>query len=312
MDRKPDLSLSLISLRRLTSLPRFFFPLCLFAALTCAHAAAAAAASPAITVGEKEEEIERGDIDVFVRVTGLSTVQDTYDVYAPFDGRIEEVLAELFTLVAPDTILAHMVSTEMAALLDSSTGDSKKQTEKRWKNVYDYYTIKPEFKGVLTNIYVKPKDRIYKGSRLFTVARKVVIIGKNAEPLYAKLSNNMTAELVYTKDPDIKLKALLTNFIRIKDSPYFNRLWLEVTELKTGLRIGEQFTGFLAIGRSEDTLLVPRDALFEKLGRRYLIMEVETGLSDDKKTEVLKPGLHYLKPVFPQEEQQDGKVKKTD
>lgn len=272
----------------------------------------AAAAAPAVAVGEKEEEIERGDIDVFVKVTGLSTVQDTYDIYAPFDGRIEDALTELFSLVTPDTILSHMVSTEMAALLDSSTEDSKKQTEKRWKNVYDYYTIKPEFRGVLTNVYVKPKDRVYKGSRLFTVARKVVIIGKNTEPLYAKLANDMTAELIYTKDPDIKLKGVLTNFIRIKDSPYFNRLWLEVTDLKTGLRIGEQFTGFLTIGRSEDTLIVPRDALFEKFGRRYLIMEVETGLSNDKEIEVLKPGRHYIKPVIPKAERQDGKVKKTD
>lgn len=276
------------------------------------RANAAPAASAAVMAGEREEEIERGDIDVFVKVTGLSTVQDTYDIYAPFDGRIEDVLVELFTLVTPDAILAHMVSTEMAALLDSSTEDSKKQTEKRWKNVYDYYTIKPEFKGVLTNIYVKPKDRIYKGSRLFTVARKVVIIGKNIEPLYAKLANDMTAELVYTKDPDIKLKGLLTNFIRIKDSPFYNRLWLEVTDLKTGLRIGEQFTGFLTIGRSEDTLIVPRDALFEKFGRKYLIMEVETGLSNDKEIEVLKPGLHYLKPVITKQEQPDGKNKKTE
>lgn len=285
---------------------------CLFAAAPRAQAAAAPALSTKVTVGEQEEEIERGDLDVFVKITGLSTVQDTYDIYAPFDGRIEDVLTELFTLVTPDTILAHMVSTEMAALLDSSTDDSKKQTEKRWKNVYDYYTLKPEFQGVLTNIYVKPKDRIYKGSRLFTVARKVVIIGKNTEPLYAKLANDMTAELVYTKDPDIKLKGILTNFIRIKDSPYFNRLWLEVMDLKTGLRIGEQFNGYLTIGRSEDTLIVPRSALFEKFGRKYLIMEVETGLSNDKDIEVLKPGLHYIKPVIQKAEPQDGKAKKTD
>jgi len=163
-------------------------------------------------------------------------------------------------------------------------------------------------------------------TRLFTVARKVVIIGKNLDPLYAKLAGGMTAELVYTKDPDVKLKGLLTNFIRIKDSPFYNRLWLEGTDLRSGLRIGEQFNGFLSIGRSEDTLIVPRSALFEKFGRKYLIMEVETGLSTDDEIEVLKPGLHYIKPAppkaqpatpkaqpaAPKTEKPDGKAKKTD
>ncbi|OGS63741.1 MAG: hypothetical protein A3J79_03085 [Elusimicrobia bacterium RIFOXYB2_FULL_62_6] len=307
-----------------TGLLRALTGLCLCVPLLCLPAAAAPGAP--IVVGDQENEIKRGDLDVFVKVTGLSTVQDTYDIYAPFDGRIEDVLTELFSLVSPDTILSHMVSTEMAALLDASTEESKKQTEKRWQDVYDYYTIKPEFEGILTNIYVKPKDRVYKGSRLFTVARKVVIIGKNLDPLYAKLAGGMTAELVYTKDPDVKLKGLLTNFIRIKDSPFYNRLWLEVTDLRSGLRIGEQFNGFLSIGRSEDTLIVPRSALFEKFGRKYLIMEVETGLSTDDEIEVLKPGLHYIKPAppkaqpatpkaqpaAPKTEKPDGKAKKTD
>jgi hypothetical protein len=249
-------------------------------------------------VGSTELEIQKGDIEVFTKVTGISTAQDTYDVYAPFDGRVENVMVELFDLVGEKNVMARVISTEMAALLDSSSGGNKEQTEKRWKSVYDYFEVKPEFQGIVTNIYVDPKSRVYKGDRLFTVAKKVVVIGKNTEPLYSVLAPGMTSELAYGKDASIKLKAKLVNFLRLKDNPRFSRLWLEVDALRSGIRIGEQFDGYLFVGRSEDTLLVPRNAIFEKFGRTYLIMEVETGLATETQTEVLKPGLHFINPVY--------------
>ena len=249
--------------------------------------------------GRHGARILKGDIEVYTKVTGISTAQDTYEVYAPFDGRVESVMVDLFDLVGEKDVIARVVSTEMAALLDSSSEENKKQTEKRWKSVYDYFEVKPEFQGIVTNIYVDPRSRVYKGDRLFTVAKKVVVIGKNTEPLYSTLAPDMTAELVYGKDDSVKLKATLANFMRLKNSPRFNRLWLEVDTLRSGIRIGEQFDGYLFIGRSEATLLVPRPALFERSGRTYLIMEVVTGLATETQTEVLKPGLHFINPVYP-------------
>lgn len=273
--------------------------------------------SAQITVGDVERTIKKGDIEVLTKVTGLATARDAYDVYAPFDGRIEDVMVELLDLVDADAVLARMVSTEMAALLDSSGEGSRKQTAKRWEGVYEYYSIKPESQGIVTNIYAKPKASVYKGDRLFTVAKKVVIIGKNTEKLYSNLAPGMTAELACGKNSDIKIKATLTNFIPLKDSPHFNRLWLEASALRGGIRIGEQFDGYLFVGRSEGAQLVPRTALFEKFGRKYLIMEMETGLSTADRTEILKPGLHFITPQYPEtgktfKEKADGKNKKTD
>jgi len=274
------------------------FPLCLCACTLC-YFSGPLRAEPAITVGSAEMEILKSDIEVYTKVTGISTAQDTYEVFAPFDGRVEQVMIDLFDLVGEKDVMARVISTEMAALLDSSSEENKKQTEKRWQSVYDYVEVKPEFQGIVTNIYVDPKSRVFKGDRLFTVAKKVVVIGKNTEPLYSLLAPGMTSELAYGKDDSVKLKAKLVNFMRLKDSPRFNRLWIEVDTLRDGIRIGEQFDGYLFVGRSEDTLLVPRSALFEKFGRKYLIMEVETGLATETQTEVLKPGLHFISPVYP-------------
>ncbi len=274
-------------------------------------AAPAAAAQPSRQGGPCISPVQRnirtGDITVTAKVTGITTAQETYDIFAPFDGRIEEVQTELFSFVTPKTIIARMVSTEMAALLDSSSSENRKQTEARWKDLYSYTEIKPESQGIITNIYAEPKTPVNKGDRLFTIARKVVIIGKNTTPLYTRPAPGMTAEMQDARDPDEAFKTSLTGFIRLKDSPLYNRLWLEVLDMKDGIKIGEQFDGTLLVGKSSDTMLVPRKHIIESGGRRFLVTEIKTGLETEDETEITGHSSIYLEPEYP--EAKNGKDK---
>ncbi len=261
--------------------------------------------------GPVQNTLRIGDIAVYTPVTGISTAQETYDIFAPFDGRIEEIQTELFAFVTPKAILARMVSTEMAALLDSSAEDSKKQTERRWQDIYSYTEIKPETEGIITNVYADQRTQVNKGDRLFTVAKKVVLIGKNTEPLYSKLTGGMTAVMSHVRNPDAKFNTSLTGFIKLNNSPLFNRLWLEVTDLKDGIKIGEQFTGVLTIGKSAGAMLVPRKHIIESGGKRFLITEITTGLETADETEILGHTSVYLEPQYPGAETKNGKDKKN-
>jgi hypothetical protein len=260
------------------------------------NSAPAVSTAPIIISG-LERELRKSDIEVYSKVTGIATAQDTYDLFAPFDGRVEEVMAELFDFITPENAVARMASTEMAALLDSTTPEGKKQTERRWQDIYKYYDIKPESQGIVTNVYAQPKTKVYKGDRLFTVSRKVMIIGKNMEALYSQMAPGMTAEMLYAGDNAVKLKTKLVDFIPLEGSPLYNRVWLEAVDLCSGIRIGERFNGYLFVGRSETALLAPTTALIEKNGRKYLMLEVKTGLSTEAETELLKSGLHFLSPA---------------
>lgn len=261
--------------------------------------------------GIPQHNIRTADIAVYTPVTGITTAQDTYDIFAPFDGRIEELHSDLFSFASQTTILTRMVSTEMAALLDSSSEESRKQTERRWQDVYSYTEIKPEIQGVVTNIYVEPGTRVNKGDRLFTIAKKVVIIGRNTEPLYSRLSGGLTANVEHARDPGAKFETKLVNFLSIKGSRLINRLWLEVTDLKDGIKIGEQFNGILFVGKSANTMLVPRLHILESGGRRFLITEIQTGLETAEETEILGHSSLYLEPFRPATEAKDGKDKKA-
>ncbi|MCM2268364.1 MAG: hypothetical protein NDI60_11410 [Elusimicrobiales bacterium] len=284
-------------------------------------ATAAAPAEPADPLhwlkldGLFQKTMKVGKIVVETPVTGITTAQDTYDIFAPFDGRVEELQADLFEYVTPKTVIARMVSTEMAALLDASTEESRKQTERRWQDVYQYFDIKPETAGVLTNIYVQPRTRVLRGDRLFTVARKVVIIAKNTEPLYSKLAKGLTASVEHKRDPGNKYSAVLTDFVALKSSPVFNRLWLEVGDMKGGIKIGEQFDGTLVVGSSSGAKLLPRAELLEHGGRRFLVTEIKTGLETAEELEILESTSLYLAPQAPSKAEKggekDGKTEKS-
>ena len=258
-----------------------------------------------------QKNIKIGDIEVFTPVTGVTTAQDTYDIFAPFEGRVEDMQAELFEYVTPKTIIGRMVSTEMAALLDASTEEDRGQTERRWKDVYQYFKIQPETAGVLTNIYVQPKTRVLRGDRLFTVARKVIMIAKNTEPLYSKLGKGMTAKIEHKRDPDNKYSTVLTDFVTLKGSPLFNRLWLEVTDMKGGIKIGEQFDGTLFVGRSGNAMLLPRSELLEHGGKKFMLTEIKTGLETEEELEILEHTSVYLAPEPKARGEKDGKNKKN-
>jgi len=274
-----------------------------------APAAKPPVAEPPAWEGAVQGAIKTGDITVVTPVTGITTAQETYDVFAPFDGRVEEIHSELFSFVTVKTTLARMVSTEMAALLDSSTEDSRKQTARRWKDVYEYTEIKPETQGVVTNVYAEPRTQVNKGDRLFTIAKKVVVIGRNTEPLYSALGAGMTAKVSHART-GAEFDTRLVNFLKLKGSPLFNRVWLEVTDLKDGIKIGEQFDGTLFVGKSEDAMLVPRAHLVSSGGKRFLITEVKTGLETALETEILGHSSVYLQPPGAVEAK-DGKTQKV-
>lgn len=258
--------------------------------------------------GAAQHNIKTGDIKVVTPVTGISTAQETYDVFAPFDGRVEELQVELFSFVTQKSVLARMVSTEMAALLDSSSAESRKQTERRWQDVYSYTEVKPETQGVITNIYVAPTTRVNKGDRLFTVAKKVIMIAKNTEPLYSDLTVGLKAEMTHVRTRT-RFETKLTNFLHVKDTDGINRLWLEVEDLRAGIKIGEQFTGTLVVGESKNAMLVPRGQVVKSDGRTFLITEIKTGLETKEEIEIIGHSSLYLEPPA-DKETKDGKDQK--
>ena len=252
-----------------------------------------------IEMHDKVSDIKTGDMILYSKISAISTTQSSYDVYAPFDGRVEELHAELFDTVDTDSILATVFTTELAAMMDSTPETSKSQTRRRWQDTFRPFYIKPEEKGIITKIHVTPNTKVYAGDRLFTISRKVLLIGKNVEPIYNPLLEGMTAEVEHYRTGNLFM-AKLTRFIPIKDKPYYYRLWLEVLDIKKGMAIGEQYDGDLTVAKSIGTRMIDRKNIIRHNGKKYLLMEVETGLETEDEIEVIRPltkvlDWHYIK-----------------
>jgi hypothetical protein len=245
------------------------------------------------------KKMERGDMEIYIPIQGITAAQDTFDILAPFDGRVEEVMVELFDVIDKKEILAKTVSTKMAAMLDSSSGMSKRQMKRRWGEVFKIHNIKTQDRGLVTHVFVQSKDLVKKGDRLFTVARKVILIGKNIKPIYSPLHKDLPATMRYFKDRSFKLKSVLTKFIPLQPNSFYYRLWLDTGKLKNKTKIGERFTGYLFVGRSEDAKIVPTNSLINIQNKKYLIIEVETGLITPESTEILRSGNQYIIPERP-------------
>lgn len=239
-------------------------------------------------------EVRTGDLELLSTVSAISTTQDSYDIYAPFDGRIEEINVELFDTVESDSVLAQELTTEMAAMLDSTPEVSKNQAKRRWQDVFQPYNILPPERGIVTKVHVTPNTTVFAGDRLFTISKKVLMIGKNTEPIYNPLLSGMTADLEHKRTGDTFI-AKLTRFIPIKTKPYYYRLWMEVIDIKKGLRIGEQFDGSLTIAKSLGTKIAKREDIIKHNGKSYLLMEVETGLETEEEIELIRPITTLLK-----------------
>ncbi|MDT8286339.1 MAG: hypothetical protein RQ748_04440 [Elusimicrobiales bacterium] len=290
----------------MTSSPGFVLALMLLAA--------PAAAQTTVTFKPEVGAIRRGDMELYAKFSGIATAQDVYDVHSPFDGRVEEVIGELFDFVTPKSVLARMVSSEMAAMLDYTGQDNRAQMQKRWKGVFKVYDVKPEQTGIISAVHAAPKNTVTKGEKLFTVARKILLIGRNTERLYYPPRAGMTAGVRYVRDPSVKLTARVTGVVPLADKPGFYRLWLEADEIKQKVRIGHQFDGDIFLGKASGVEIVPRGAVVEKDGRKYLMTEVETGLMNAAEVEITRRGNVILLPEIPagnkEEERTDGKNKK--
>ncbi len=242
--------------------------------------------------------ISQGDFSVYTRFSGITAAAGIFDVPAPFDGRVDEITTELSRFVGTKTVLAKLASIEMAAMFDATPHASKEQTQNRWKNIFDYYNLTPEFGGIVIKIYVSPGSAVKRGEKLFSIARRIEVIGKTLEPVYSPLRPGLSA---FIKPPpgssseiEAKVKWALT-----ESGSDARQVGLDVISEKHQLMPNMNVEGSILLGEGKNIPLAPRNALIMFQNRHYMMIEVETGLSDSKTVEIkagAQPGTHFLLP----------------
>jgi|GEM_PF-1429820 len=243
-----------------------------------------------VDITGRELSVKSGELAIKVPFKGSSIAQDVVQITSPIEGRVMELYPKLFSPVGPDKLVAKLITKDLAAMLDASPEKGRSQLAERWKQVYKYQDVFADNAGVITNIYVRPNDDVYEGDALFDVAKKFMIVAKTTKRTYRDIHPGLEADVLHVKTGR-RYRAVIETVSKSKDS-YI--LWLSLGEIPSEVRVGDAFSGDVLLVRKENTKTVPRDQIYEKNGKTYLMLEVETGLMTDEDVEIMEPKLNYL------------------
>ncbi|MFH1618647.1 MAG: hypothetical protein ABIG11_01955 [bacterium] len=255
-----------------------FFPFSVFGA-----GKAQSKAAPENSSRPVFKETRKGDLRAYARFAGTATAEDFFNVPSPFTGRVERVMSELFQRVTPKTVMARMVTSETAALLDATSEGSREQTANRWKGIFEYIDIMPQEQGLVVKIHAVSGRQADRNDPLFTVARRIVVIGRTIERIHSDIRTGQVAVLE-GQGGMVTVTAVVK--WTVPDTGGRHRAGLEITSDDTEVRPGMPMSGQISLGSSLGTVLVPRSDIIHYGGRKFMLLEVETGISTEDETEI--------------------------
>jgi len=239
----------------------------------------------------EEKRIENKELKIEVEIEGVTQAYDEYDIKASIDGEIISISCELFDIVKKSENIIKIASGEVGALLKTArTTKEKKDILKRWDGMFRYTYIQPQYDGIVTKINHKTGEFVNKGETLITVSRKMRIIAKNKEKLYIKPQPGINALI---KGITGIYKVTLTDIIKEETEGYYTML-MDFDEIPD-IKVGEKLSGKMFLVKKTSTRVVPNEDIIEYNGKKYLIIEIQTGIISEKETEIESFGFNYLK-----------------
>lgn len=256
--------------------------------------------------------VERGDIEVKVLSTGTIQPYTRVEVSSPVSGRIDRVEVDEGDTVKDGDVLAWISSEDRIALLDAAR--SALESAKRGKDeealkeaeiAYEIATkaYKPvpltnSMSGEVINRSCEPGQNVSTQSVLFVISDRLVASVEVDEADVGKIESGQVAHIVLDAFPDEQLTAKVTKISRegrmVSDVVFYD-VMVEPVKVPSRWSSGMTANVEFLIERREDALLIPRSALKEERGRKFVLLSgdsptprrVETGISDGKMVEVI-------------------------
>jgi len=164
----------------------------------------------------------------------------------------------------------------------------------------DRMTIRAPFSGVITERFIEKGQTIQAQAQLFTLV--------DTNPLKAKIylpereifgiEDNQTVELSLNAEKDVHFKGNVKQINPAVDPKTGTvKVTVEVTEAPKSVRPGSFVDVKLVTQRHENSILIPKKALIEEAGERYVFLitkgiasrkSVQIGFMDDMNAEILK------------------------
>lgn len=254
-----------------------------------------------LSVTFREVRVTRSDLDVTILSTGGVQPQNRLEIKPPVPGRVEQVLVREGQIVRKGQVLAWMSSTERAALLDASRSKGPEELA-RWQELYRPTPIMAPIAGTIILKSVESGQTFTATDSVFVMSDRLTVKAQVDETDIAQIKIGQAATLVLDAYPSEVIEAVVDQIAF--DAKTVNNVTTYVVDVlpkvtPATMRSGMTANVTFSVASKKNVLVVPSEALKVKDGKYFLQTkgdrssltsdrEVEVGLNDGKRTEILK------------------------
>lgn len=273
-----------------------------------------------------EIPVKRGDLSVFVLVTGTVAPENKVDIKPAFAGRIEEVKKEEGDRVKKGDVLALMSTLERAALVDAAEATDAAQA-KKWEQVYLPVPIFSPINGTIIKRNVQPGQSFTTQDSIMTLSDRLIVKAQVDETDIAHVALNQEVTVTLDAYPDIELKGRAIHIdydATTVDNVTNYIVYVLPTTTPDTMRSGMTANVRFNAGNKKGVLLIPTSAVKYDDKQAYVLLkgatqsdgtydvieqELDLGATDGKQIEVtlgLKEGDVILTEQFKLKEASGG------
>lgn len=246
-------------------------------------------------------KVERGSIASTVLSTGVVKPENRVEVKPPIAGRAESVLVKEGDGIRKGQTLVWMSSTERAALLDAARARGPEELTK-WEQLYRPTPILSPISGTIIQRQIEPGQTFAVTDPILVMSDKLIVEAQVDETDLARISIGQKASIVLDAYPDHQIPSRVGTIAY--EATTVNNVTTYIVkvmpdEVPEFMRSGMTANVTFEIDARQDTLLLPAEAIKVHNGEAMVLMRsrpdldptpvsIETGMSDGKRTEVLR------------------------
>lgn len=277
--------------------------------------------SDATKISYTEQVVEKGSIRIQILSTGVVQPENKVEIKPPIAGRVEKVIVREGQRVKKGQILAWMSSTERAAMLDAASSKGAAEL-KEWEEMYRPTPILAAINGMIIQKNVESGQTFTTADAILVMSDRLTVKAQVDETDIAKIKLKQKAKITLDAYPEESLEASVDQIAF--DAKTVNNVTTYIVdvlpfEAPVYMRSGMTANVTFNVESKKDIIVVPTEAIKSSNGKSIVLMpgadkknierEIETGITDGKKTEIvsgLEVGDKILIQQFKAKEQNAG------
>ncbi|HLB03239.1 MAG TPA: HlyD family efflux transporter periplasmic adaptor subunit [Nitrospiria bacterium] len=246
-------------------------------------------------------QVERADLEVSVLATGVVQPQNRLEIKPPIAGRAEDILVEEGEAVKKGQVLAWMSSIERAALLDAARAKGAEELA-HWEDLFKPTPLIAPLNGVIIARNAEPGQTVTAQDAVLVMSDRLIVKAQVDETDIAQVKLDQRAQITLDAYPEHVISGQ-SDHISYEAKTVNNVTIYEVDVLPQRvpdfMRSGMTSNVVFLVASKSDIPILPAEAIHREDGRTTVLLpnpsnekqplskEVETGLTDGKRIEIL-------------------------